>query len=92
MKDKILDLSLNTVPMGACIHYILFLTLPHFIQSRDMKFIHKQLELSCVQSIEYAVALASAINVLHAKRIAHRDIKSANIMVSDCFASKASDI
>lgn len=34
-----------------------------------------------MQSIEFAHSLAHAINVLHAKRIAHRDIKSANIMV-----------
>lgn len=34
-----------------------------------------------MQSIEYAVSLANALSVLHAKKIAHRDIKCSNIMV-----------
>lgn len=37
--------------------------------------------LSAMQSIEYAYAIANAINALHAKTIVHRDIKCANIMV-----------
>lgn len=37
--------------------------------------------LSEVQVTEYAVSLASALHALHSKKIAHRDIKSGNIMV-----------
>lgn len=47
---------------------------------RDVKLKNKVV-LSAMQSIEYAVSLANVINVLHAKKIAHRDIKSGNIMV-----------
>lgn len=49
-----------------------------------MKFKEKVV-LSAVQSIEYAYSLANALSVLHAKKIAHRDIKCANIMVSIIF-------
>lgn len=50
------------------------------MNERDMYFKNKMI-LSGMQSIDFACSLAHAINTLHAKRIAHRDIKSANIMV-----------
>lgn len=46
----------------------------------DMKF-KGAMVLSEVQCIDYAISLASALNALHNKKIAHRDIKSANVMV-----------
>lgn len=41
-----------------------------------------KMQLSGLQSIDIACSLAQALNTLHAKRIAHRDIKSANGMVT----------
>lgn len=92
---KVLSLVslLNIVQMAAFIFlvvewlfiYILFSWsilnyLFFFIIIRDGKFRDKMV-LSAEQATENAITLANALSALHANKIAHRDIKSSNIMV-----------
>lgn len=67
-------------PNGSLYHLFILAHLVFLISIRDAMFESKK-ELSGVQSISIAYNLAQALNTLHAKRIAHRDIKSANVMV-----------
>lgn len=53
---------------------------------RDTKFAER-IVLSGLQSIDIAYSVATALNTLHAKKISHRDIKCANIMVNIYFHS-----
>lgn len=66
-------------PNGSLYLIIILCVKCFLILNRAMKLKNK--DLSAVQAVEHAFSLAKSLDVLHAKRLAHRNINNANIMV-----------
>jgi serine/threonine protein kinase/Flp pilus assembly protein TadD len=61
------------------------------IEGQELKEIISQNVLTVKDAVNIAVQIADGLNAAHSKNIIHRDIKSANIMLTDSYQAKIMD-